>query len=267
MTLNWLRTDTTELCTQGAHLARWRDMLFLSSRSRFERGQAIRGGIPLIFPWFGDDPLKLGRGAHGFARRVEWRVVEHEERANGLRARLELRDDDTTRALWPHHFRAELFVDAGDELTLELTIHNTDTAEFTFEAALHTYLAVGDVRRATLRGLESAPYVDKLDGFREQPPSGLPLTLTGPADRIYLAGPTTLELDDPLLGRTLLLEQRGARSTVVWNPWEPAAARMADLGDEWPKFLCVESALVGANALPLAPGASHVLSLQLRHRR
>ena len=121
MTLDWLRTDTTELCTQGAHLARWRDMLFLSSRSRFERGQAIRGGIPLIFPWFGDDPLKLGRGAHGFARRVEWRVVEHEERASGLRARLELRDDDTTRALWPHRFRAELFVDAGDELTLELT--------------------------------------------------------------------------------------------------------------------------------------------------
>ncbi|MCY3000658.1 MAG: D-hexose-6-phosphate mutarotase, partial [Planctomycetota bacterium] len=127
MALDWLRTDTTELCTQGAHLARWRDGLFLSSRSRFERGQAIRGGIPLIFPWFGDDPLQLGRGAHGFARRVEWRVLEREEHANGLRARLELRDDETTRALWPHRFRAELSVDAGDELALELTVHNTDT--------------------------------------------------------------------------------------------------------------------------------------------
>lgn len=266
MALDWLRTDTTELCTQGAHLARWRDALFLSSRSRFERGQPIRGGIPLIFPWFGDDPLRLGRGAHGFARRVEWRVLESEERADGLRARLELRDDDATRALWPHRFRAELSVAAGAELALELVVHNTDRTEFTFEAALHTYLAVGDVRRATLRGLEGARFVDKLDGFRERPPSGLPLTLSGPADRIYLAGPATLELDDASLGRTLLLEQRGARSTVVWNPWEAAAARMADLGDEWPKFLCVESANVGAAAITLAPGANHALSLRLSVR-
>lgn len=267
MALDWLRTDTTELCTQGAHLARWRDVLFLSSRSRFERGQAIRGGIPLIFPWFGDDPLKAGRGAHGFARRVEWRVLEREERASGLRARLELCDDETTRALWPHRFRAELAVDAGDELALALTIHNTDTTDFTFEAALHTYLAVGDVRRATLRGLETSRFVDKLDGFREQPPSGAALTLTGPADRIYLAAPTSLELEDAALGRTLLLEQRGARSTVVWNPWDLAAARMPDLGDEWPRFLCVETAAVAPSSITLAPGASHALSLQLRCRR
>lgn len=266
MTLHWLRSDTTDLCTQGAHLARWRDVLFLSSRSRFERGQAIRGGIPLIFPWFGDDPLKLGRGAHGFARRVEWRVVESEERASGLRSRLELRDDDATRALWPHRFRAELSLDAGDELELALTVHNTDTTGFTFEAALHTYLAVGDVRRATLRGLEAVPFVDKLAGFREAPPSGLPLTLSGPTDRIYLAGPASLELDDPTLGRTLVLEQAGARSTVVWNPWEATAARMADLVDEWPKFLCVESANVGAASITLAPGANHALSLRLSVR-
>ncbi|NUP96427.1 MAG: D-hexose-6-phosphate mutarotase [Planctomycetaceae bacterium] len=263
MTLHWLRSDTTDLCTQGAHLARWRDVLFLSSRSRFERGQAIRGGIPLIFPWFGDDPLKLGRGAHGFARRVEWRVIEREQRASGLRTRLELCDDDTTRALWPHRFRAELSLDAADELALALTVHNTDTTGFTFEAALHTYLAVSDVRRVTLRGLESTRYVDKLDSFREQPPSGVPLTLTGPADRVYLAAPASLELDDPLLGRTLVLEQRGARSTVVWNPFDLAAARMADLGDDWPKFLCVESANVAANSVSLSPGRSHTLSLRL----
>lgn len=266
MTLDWLRSDTTDLCTQGAHLARWRDVLFLSSRSRFERGQAIRGGIPLIFPWFGDDPLKLGRGAHGFARRVEWRVIEREQRASGLRARLELCDDDTTRALWPHDFRAELTLDAADELAFALTVHNTDTSEFTFEAALHTYLAVSDVRHTTLRGLEHVPFVDKLDNFREQPPNGTSLTLTGPADRIYLAGPATLELDDAALGRTLLLEQRGARSTVVWNPWEAAAMRMADLGDEWPKFLCVETAAVGPASITLAPGAFHTLSLRLRGR-
>ena len=266
MTLDWLSSGATELCTQGAHLARWRDALFLSSRSRFERGQAIRGGIPLIFPWFGDDPLKAGRGAHGFARRVEWKVIESKERADGLGARLELASDDATRALWPHEFRAELSVETGAELAVDLSVHNTGTSAFTFEAALHTYLAVGDVRRATLRGLESVRFLDKLDGFREQPPSDAPLTLTGPADRIYLAAPASLELEDAALGRTLLLEQCGARSTVVWNPWDVAAARMADLGDEWPKFLCVESAVVGPAAITLAPGASHTLALRLAVR-
>ena len=55
-----------EIYLQGAHVTRFQKkgeepLLFMSEASRFERGHPVRGGIPVIFPWFGP------RGP-GFAR-------------------------------------------------------------------------------------------------------------------------------------------------------------------------------------------------------
>lgn len=83
----------------GATVTNWkpfdRDVLFLSERARFEAGIPIRGGVPLVFPWFGPDPEGRGRPAHGFARIRSWKLVDHD----GDRVVLELIDDDGTRAL------------------------------------------------------------------------------------------------------------------------------------------------------------------------
>ncbi|MBM3988743.1 MAG: D-hexose-6-phosphate mutarotase [Planctomycetes bacterium] len=262
--LEWVRGAAGDICLQGAHVTRASDLLFLSSRARFERGQAIRGGIPVIFPWFGDDPLRLGRGAHGFARRKPWRLLEREERDGELRVLLEFVEDEETLALWPHRFRARLEARFGADLRVRFEVENTGDAPFRYEEALHTYLAVGDVRHIELRGLESARYLDKLDGFAERPAATAPLRFSGPVDRVYLDTTATCELLDAPLARRLAIEKQGSRTTVVWNPWSQAAERMADLGDQWTRLVCVESANTGAHAIELAPGASHALAVRIQ---
>src|SRR5690606_12240761 len=126
-------------------------VLFLSGASRMEPGQPIRGGIPIVFPWFGPGPE--GRPQHGFARRLPWRVLEVAEAPQDVRVALELRDDDATRAWWPHAFALRLDARFGTTLDVTLRVENRDLRPFTFEAALHTYLAVDDVREVTLHGL------------------------------------------------------------------------------------------------------------------
>lgn len=266
--LGWIRSGLGEVCTQGAHVARWRpggaDLLFVSRAARFEPGQAIRGGIPVIFPWFGDDPEKRGRGSHGFARKLPWRVTAQTSSPTELRATLELCDDESTRSGWPHRFLLRLEAVLGDELSVALTTLNRGTEPFAFEAALHTYLQVGDVRAITLRGLEGARYLDKLDGFREKRAPNEPLTFDGPIDNVYLGTQSACELEDIVHGRTLVLEKDGSRSTVVWNPWMEGGARMADLGaEDWAHFLCVETANVGPDAVRLDPGAAHTMRVRL----
>ena len=269
--LDWIRTAHGEVCTQGGHVVRWRrggaELLFVSRKSRFEPGQPIRGGVPVVFPWFGDDPEGRGRVAHGFARRVPWRVLASTSDAQATRVTLELVDDAGTRELWPQRFALRLEAELGDALALALTVENRSEAPFTCETALHTYLAVGDVRRCTLHGLEGAAYLDKLDGLRQKRAGPGPLTFAGEVDRTFLGTSAACRVEDPQLGRTLVVSKEGSRSTVVWNPWSAKAARLADMGDdEWSGMLCVESGNVGADALQLAPGAKHVMRVRIAVR-
>ncbi len=266
--LEWIRNEHGEVCTQGAHVVRWRpdgsEVLFVARKARFEPGQAIRGGIPVIFPWFGDDPEKLGRGAHGFARRLPWRVVETSAAKDATRVVLELEDSDVTRALWPQQFLLRLEAQLGAQLELALTVTNRGAQPFEFEEALHSYLQVGDVRAISLRGLEGSTYLDKLDGFARKRASNDPQVFTGPVDNVHLDTESSCEIEDIVHGRTLALHKRGSRSTVVWNPWMEGSKRYSDLADEdWVHFVCVETANVGANAVKLAAGASHTMNLRV----
>ena len=67
---------TAEIYLQGAHVAAWQPaehpVLFMSAKSHFEAGKAIRGGVPLVFPWFADRTGGLPGAAHGFARTLPW---------------------------------------------------------------------------------------------------------------------------------------------------------------------------------------------------
>ena len=261
--LSWIRSPAGEVCAQGAHVTRWREGLFLSSKSRFEAGQAIRGGVPVIFTWFGDDPEGRGRPAHGFARRVDWRVVEQATTKGELRAVFELEDDEHTRAQGPGRFRLRLAVHLGAALELELRTENRGPEPLRCENALHTYLAVGDVHQVRLHGLTGAEYADKVAGGARGRQGAEPLSFHGEFDRVFRSE-ATCRLEDFALGRTLVVEKSGSRSTIVWNPWSTKAARLSDLGDgEWTRFLCVESGNVGPEALQLAPGAAHVLGVRI----
>lgn len=242
---------------QGAHLVRasprGEELLFLSPLAQFAPGKSIRGGVPVIFPWFGDD--NAGRGAHGFARTAMWRVLEEGED----RARFELVDNPRTRSLWPHSFRLELRVAVGEDLALELSIENRDVSPWSFECALHTYLGVGDVERVLVHGFEGAAYLDKVRGFAPDREGDGPLSIRGEVDRIYQDLPGPVRVIDPVIGRELVVAPSGARSTVLWNPGPTRAAQLADLGEHWRRFLCVETANVGPARIELEPSATHRL--------
>ena len=248
-----------EVAPHGAHVLSWRaagderERLFLSERSEFRAGTAIRGGVPVIFPQFATvGPLPR----HGFARTLPWTLVDAGHDADGrARATLRLVDSEVTRPIWPHRFVAELTVTVGGQtLEIALAVTNPGDAPLAFTGALHTYLRVDDVARASLRGLRGHRYRDSAAGGAERVDRDDALTVHGEVDRIYLDVPTALELCDAD-APALAVAMTGFRDVVVWNPGAERAAALADLEPGgWMRFLCVEAAVV-AEPVVLEAGA------------
>lgn len=236
----------------GAHVTSWvtpdrAEQLFVSARTAYEAGQAIRGGVPVVFPQFSSTgPLPK----HGFARVRAWDVA----RQTPNEAALALRDDADTRALWPHAFAAEVTVTLEDDaLTVSLAVENTGDAPLAFTAALHTYLRVDDVADVVIDGLAGVRYRDSAAGGVERRDDGAELRLVGEVDRIYMDAPNVVTVREP--GRTRTVSAEGFADVVVWNPGADLAARIADLEpDGWRRFVCVEAAAV-ARPIEVAPGA------------
>lgn len=238
----------------GAHCVSWRpdsqsERLFLSDRSAYGEGRAVRGGVPVIFPQFGT----FGPGGrHGFARTLVWRrVTPGEPDGPGPpdgpgtdRAAWELVSSPETHGRWPAAFRARLHVRLdGRSLRLDLAVRNTGQDALSFTAALHTYLAVDDITRAALVGLGGAGYRDQALGGGSDVQEGDRLVVDGEVDRIYVDAPARLTLDAP--GRVLRIEQGGFRDTVVWNPWREKCEALADMPpDGYRRMLCVEAAAI-----------------------
>ncbi len=267
-----------EVYLHGAHVTHYRPAgkppaLFLSEKAVFAPGKAIRGGVPICFPWFGDREGHPESPAHGFARTMEWEVeavkfaAESEGRpATLIELTLRLQSDDQTRALWPHDFIARCGVSlSADTLISRLFVQNTGPAAFTYEQAFHAYLAVDDIENVTVAGLGGLSYRDKTDGFREKVQPDGPLTITGETDRVYRRPNKSLNQTAIYEGNcTLRVDAAASASTVLWNPWVDKAARMSDFGnEEWRRMLCVETANVGDAAVTLEPGGSHQMGWTL----
>ena len=252
----------------GAHLTDWQPageapVLFLSARTELAPGKAIRGGVPVIFPWFGPRHDGLAGPSHGFARTSEWELAFAALAGDEVHLTFTLGPDQASRALGYEHFRLAYRMTIGRALTLELTAANDSGVQGTpleFEEALHTYFAVRDVRATTVTGLAGAEYLDKRDQMRRKlQPEGA-MSLTGTTDRVYLDTAATCVIDDALGKRRIVVEKTGSHSTVVWNPWAEVAATLPDMEAEaWPGMLCVETANVGDSAVTLKPGETHTM--------
>ena len=256
-----------EVYLHGAHVTEFRPrgqapVLMMSAASVFAAGEPIRGGIPVIFPWFG--PRRDGKEGppHAFARRRDWEVESTAAAPGGtVTLVLGLASDAATRAAWPGEFRLRYTVTVGPTLHLALAVTNTGATPFTFEEALHTYFTVGDIRQVRVAGLENGAYLDAADGGKRKRQGPDPITFAEETDRAYIGTPAVCELYDQALGRRLVITKAAADSTVVWNPWIAKAKRMPDFGDdEWPGMVCVETGNVLENAVTLAPGATHEMT-------
>jgi glucose-6-phosphate 1-epimerase len=247
---------SAELYLHGGQLTSWKpagdgqERIFLSSAAEFREGGAIRGGVPVIFPQFGAEG-RLSR--HGFARNMEWSLVNaRETTAGAATVTLRLTDSRESWALWRHRFSIELTVVLlGQTLELRLRIANDGRKPFRFTGALHSYLRVTEIADVTLAGLQGCRYRDLTDGSETLDPEP-ELKVVGELDRIYFGVRTPLQLRAPQW--PLRIEVSGFPDVVVWNPGSMRAAQLADLEVEgYRRMLCVEAAVVG-EPVWLAPG-------------
>jgi glucose-6-phosphate 1-epimerase len=163
-----------ELYLQGAQVTGWknsgdRPVLFVSPNSALAPGRAIRGGIPIIFPWFGASRQAPTAPQHGFARTSPWHLdsVEGVGRES-VTLTFSLADNDVRSAIWPEPFRAIYTVTFGQTLSLRLIVQNRAARPIHFEEALHTYFAISDISDAVVSGLVGATYIDKTDMARRK---------------------------------------------------------------------------------------------------
>jgi glucose-6-phosphate 1-epimerase len=255
---------TAEIYLHGAQLTSWRpagaeEVIFLSEFSQWKDGQAIRGGIPICFPWFRGKADDAKAPSHGFVRTKAWQLDSVERGSDSTVVSLSTASDEGTRAWWPHDFRLLHRVTIGAALTQELVVSNTGSAPMRFEEALHTYYRVSAADAIRIRGLDGVAYLDNTDDNREKQEEG-DILFRKQTDRAYMNTMHPVEIVDPGLRRRIRLTKTGSHTTVVWNPWSTGAYTLADLGDEeWRTMACAEASNIRDFAVELAPGHEHCM--------
>lgn len=261
--------STAQIYTHGAHVTRFQKngeppFLFMSAESLFAAGKAIRGGVPICFPWFGG---RTGDVAHGFARVTPWQIVKTSAAADGTVTIVLALPALAERPNWKN-LRTEFTVTVSDKLTMELTASNEGCdGPMSLEDCLHTYFTVGDISQVSITGLKGLQYLDKVENYARKQETSDALRIGSEVDRVFLNATGPVEIHDPKLGRKILVEKTGSASCVVWNPWIAKAKAMADFGDEeYHQMLCVEAGNVGENEISLPPGQSKSLKVTLSSR-
>ncbi len=248
----------------GAHVLSYKpaggeEVLMLSRKSEFSYGKAIRGGIPLCWPWFSKHPSLPELPSHGFARIHSWALedIRKETLADG--------SENTTavfilpRSAYSGNFEipevnVRLIAEAGKKLKVTLETENISNKDFSYSCALHSYFNVSDISKVRVSGLENETFFDSLAGVTGKAPGEI--TFTGEYDRIFSSANTCV-IHDSGMARRIIIEKENSGSTVVWNPWIAKSARMQDFGDdEYQRMLCIETACVREDSRILSPGCT-----------
>jgi glucose-6-phosphate 1-epimerase len=257
-----------EVYLLGGQVTRWKptgseEVLWLSGSSLYQVGKAIRGGVPVCFPWFGgkaDDPKAP---SHGLVRNREWQLESIAGEASNVIVTLVTRSDDSTKPFWPADFELRLRASFGPQLRLQLQCTNSGSEAARFEEALHAYFTIGDVRQAGVTGLDGTDYIDKTDGNQRKSQAGA-VKISSETDRVYLDTAAALEIHDPVMKRRIRIEKENSRNSVVWNPWTEKSRSLSDFGDdEWTGMICVEPSNVAGNSIEIAPGQQHTMGVTI----
>lgn len=232
--------SSIKIALQGAHIFYFRvkgksPLLFLSDTSHFKVGKAIRGGIPICWPWFGAHTSNHSLPNHGFARTSMWTHVSTEEIDKDCsKIILELKSSEETEKLWPYDFELQLEILMSEKLELSLITKNSGSEPFSITQALHTYLLIEDITTACIEGLEGTKYYDKLTDTDNNPQKGK-VCFSSEVDRIYE------NVTNPLSVENIEVQTIGSNTVVVWNPGKDFKNNFSDLSD-YKTMLCIESA-------------------------
>ncbi len=255
-----------EVYLHGGHVTSWKpthaeEVLFLSGHTNWNSSKAIRGGVPICFPWFGpkDQP---GAPQHGFARIREWQLERISEEGGGVLVEVSDRSDEQSRQLWPFDYVLTHRVIFGETLKMELVVRNTGTKPFVFEEAQHSYFQVGKVQEIAIDGLSNRYVLNKIDGKTRKQHGKI--TFQAETDLVYFDTADNIAIIDLLLKRRITISKTNSKSTVIWNPWSEKARALSDLGDdEWQTMVCVETCNIRNNVVRLAPGESHMMGTEI----
>src|ERR1051326_7409802 len=260
-----------EIYLHGGHVTHFqprgqKPLLFMSGKSWFETGKPIRGGVPVCFPWFGTGHDGKHAPPHGFSRLVDWELASANQRTDGsVDVQLKFASTDATRRQWDADFEVDYRVTIGAVLAMEFSVRNTSLKPIRIEEALHTYLAVSDVRQVNVEGLANTRYSCTVPTPRNTTEGSAPIRIVEETDRIYWNTRSTCIVHDPAWKRRLVIEKTGSDTTVLWNPWIAKAKGMPDFGDdEWPFMLCIETCNVRDCAVIIQPGQTHTMTATVR---
>ncbi|MTD39845.1 D-hexose-6-phosphate mutarotase [Erwinia sp. CPCC 100877] len=229
---------------QGAHLLSWQpageeEVIWLSSNTPFSTGSALRGGVPICWPWFGPS-AQQGFPSHGFARNLPWQLKEHRQDIHGVSLTFELMSGEETRRFWPYDFQLLAHFRLGAECEMVLEAHG----DFETTAALHSYFRVGDIAQVRVTGLGER-YIDKVNNGEEGTLVDGVQTFPDRTDRVYLAPEAVSRIEDGKLGRTIEVVHHFNSNVVGWNPGPALSASMSDMPDDgYRTMVCVETASV-----------------------
>lgn len=251
----------------GAHVLSYqphgeKEVLWMSDASVFSNGKAIRGGVPVCFPWFGPHPTDPKKPAHGFARLTTWKVLETSTLHNGKTIlRLGLSDSMSTRSMWPYEFKAEMMIIVGKTLEITLKISNTGSETFTFTDALHTYFNVSKINNISIAGLANTNYQDALDSFTVKTQQEEILRIDQETNRRYLDTTAEILMTDYGFNRKIRVAKKNSLTTVIWNPWIDSTLTFNDMTPEgYQTMVCIEASNSVNDIVKLEPGNNFSIS-------
>lgn len=226
---------------QGAQLIAWQPngeapAIWLSEKSAFSPGKAIRGGVPICWPWFGP----AGEPAHGFARTLPWTLSAHDENDQSVMLTFVLESSEQTKKLWPHDFTLFARLRIGERCEIELEAHG----DYTATAALHTYFAVGDINQTEVTGLGNT-FIDKVKNGETGTSEDGKQRYAQRVDRIYTQPEDCSLINDAANNRVIEVYHHYHQDVVTWNPGAELSCSMQDMAnDGYKTMVCVETASI-----------------------
>lgn len=253
---------TVVVSAYGAHVlsyqnAAGRELLWLSQTAKWQHNSAIRGGVPICWPWFGKAAAEFGAEAtslpnHGLVRTAFWQMTQQHISAESVSISFSIElaklpwhkaaDSDKQQA------RLNYQVTLSDVLELHLSCDSLMTQQ----AALHSYFQVAQAEGAIVSPLPFKCY-DKVSNstLQLQEPE---LQFEGEIDRVYPDTANTLTLlTTNSTSPALTIQQHGHDASVLWNPGHIKAGAMADMHvGAAGEFVCIESARLALAPQPLS---------------
>lgn len=244
------------------------DLLWVSPTAVYNGQKPVRGGVPVCWPWFGANTQATSGPAHGFVRNAVWNLDQVANLDSGTTEIVLTFDSNAeTLAVWPHSFHLALKIEVGEKLVMSLITTNLSDHDIQITEAFHTYFNVADARNLVISGLEGSTHLDKLSNAPAERQVET-LTLVPPMDSVYLHQTTDIALEDVGNQRRIIIEKQHADSAVVWNPGPETVKGFADVPDDlWPEFVCVEAGNIFDNAVMIASGDQHTMTMILSSQK